>query len=92
MTAVITPVSPEIKDMANVFFKLLRENGPLDLTQIIVETLISEDEILDVRDYLLTQGAIEERPDKGREQVEDPLLKVYGLRTISTSYLKSLLT
>ena len=80
MTAVIAPVTPEIKSMGNEVFALLAKNGPLNLAQIVVETLIPEDQILQVRDYLLEQRLIQERPDKGREHIEDPILKVYGLQ------------
>ena len=80
MATVTIPVSPEIKGMGNEVFALMARRGPLDLTQVVVETLISEDRILQVRDYLLEQKLIQERPDKGREHIEDPILKVYGLQ------------
>ena len=95
MATVIAPTSPGIKSMGDEVFALMARRGPLDLTQVVCETLIPEDKILEVRDYLLEQRLIQERPDKGREHIENPMLKVYGLPTVKladiTGYLRSLM-
>ncbi|MBI2044508.1 hypothetical protein HYT23_00465 [Candidatus Pacearchaeota archaeon] len=96
MEAVIASASPEIKRMGNEILALLSRSGPLDLTQMVVGTWISEDEIFQVRDYLLERRLIQYRPDKEREHMENPMLKVYGLPTIKLAdiigYLRSFMS
>lgn len=53
--------------------------GPLDLSQIVRETFLPEERVLETRNYLFSQGVIERRPDRGYEKNYDPMTEVIGI-------------
>ena len=62
-------------------FVLLREKGPLDVTQICIELgfALQVNEVVSALHHLQTLGAAQKRPDPSREVSDDELLVVWGL-------------
>ena len=91
---IATQLPKKIKLMAKPISISLAKGGPRDLCQILVDNMIPEDLILQLRDYMLERRLIVERPhrDSSDEIIEkrpdvfnspkDPLLRRYGVPDI----------
>ena len=70
-----TPLPEEIRRLAPLV-------GPKDLVQILVDHVIPEDNIFQLRDYMLELGLIVERQPRDLSEeilAKEPLLRRYGV-------------
>lgn len=70
----------EIMGLAGKVFKTLRQKGPLDFSQIALETMIvDEEKLIKIKDYLLRKNLIKERRDSFNLYETNPFSIPYSL-------------
>ncbi len=70
-----------VQSLEDEIFALFRKNGPLSVSQVCVELVLSEPgEAIAAIQALAEHGAVRQRPDPGCIASEDELLVVWGLQ------------
>jgi hypothetical protein len=87
MTETSEITGPTANQCANALLGVLFEHGPLDLSQIMIETLLTREQVIQARDLNIKAGNVEERTEEyardnryTSEVLNDPLNRIYGIK------------